>query len=78
MSRRFFASFMSDSTPTPNNEAPPPSGTNVDGANPRRTVSDAVVQGAWALALSHHTGRPDVCFGATVSGRPALIAATNT
>ncbi|MGW0720469.1 condensation domain-containing protein, partial [Streptomyces sp. NPDC002778] len=29
-----------------------------------------VVQGAWALALAQATGRDDVVFGATVSGRP--------
>ncbi|WP_197043308.1 non-ribosomal peptide synthetase [Saccharothrix sp. NRRL B-16314] len=31
---------------------------------------NTVVQGAWALMLSHLTGRDDVVFGATVSGRP--------
>ncbi|MFJ7907176.1 non-ribosomal peptide synthase/polyketide synthase [Kitasatospora sp. NPDC096204] len=29
-----------------------------------------VVQGAWALLLSRHSGEPDVLFGTTVSGRP--------
>ncbi len=32
---------------------------------------NAVVQGAWALVLSRNSGHRDVCFGATVSGRPA-------
>ncbi|MEU3648453.1 non-ribosomal peptide synthase/polyketide synthase [Lentzea sp. NPDC034063] len=32
---------------------------------------NTVVQGAWALLLSRYSGRQDVCFGATVSGRPA-------
>ncbi|MGH3753654.1 MAG: non-ribosomal peptide synthase/polyketide synthase, partial [Pseudonocardiaceae bacterium] len=32
---------------------------------------NAVVQGAWALLLSRYSGAHDVCFGATVSGRPA-------
>ncbi|MGK4580265.1 amino acid adenylation domain-containing protein [Kitasatospora sp. HPMI-4] len=32
---------------------------------------NTVVQGAWALVLSRLTGRTDVVFGATVSGRPA-------
>nr|QEO73980.1 AMP-dependent synthetase and ligase [uncultured bacterium] len=32
---------------------------------------NAVVQGAWALLLSRYSGQRDVCFGATVSGRPA-------
>ncbi|MGW4563939.1 non-ribosomal peptide synthetase, partial [Streptomyces sp. NPDC004561] len=31
---------------------------------------NTVVQGAWALLLSGLTGRPDVVFGQTVSGRP--------
>ncbi|MEU5647657.1 condensation domain-containing protein, partial [Streptomyces milbemycinicus] len=32
---------------------------------------NTVVQGAWALLLGQLTGRQDVVFGATVSGRPA-------
>ncbi|WP_053735801.1 non-ribosomal peptide synthetase [Nocardia sp. NRRL S-836] len=32
---------------------------------------NAVVQGAWALLLSRYSGQDDVCFGSTVSGRPA-------
>ncbi|HZM75259.1 MAG TPA: amino acid adenylation domain-containing protein [Candidatus Limnocylindrales bacterium] len=32
---------------------------------------NAIVQGAWALLLSRYSGSADVCFGATVSGRPA-------
>lgn len=34
---------------------------------------NTVVQGAWALALSRLTGRDDVVFGVTVSGRPAEV-----
>jgi amino acid adenylation domain-containing protein/non-ribosomal peptide synthase protein (TIGR01720 family) len=34
---------------------------------------NAVVQGIWALLLSRYSGQPDVCFGATVSGRPAEL-----
>lgn len=33
-----------------------------------------VVQGAWGVVLSHLTGRTDVVFGATTSGRPAELA----
>nr|WP_018682965.1 non-ribosomal peptide synthetase [Actinokineospora enzanensis] len=33
----------------------------------------SVVQGAWALLLAHHSATREVCFGATVSGRPADI-----
>ncbi|HEY0475638.1 MAG TPA: amino acid adenylation domain-containing protein, partial [Kribbella sp.] len=32
---------------------------------------NTIVQGAWALLLSRYSGQDDVCFGATVSGRPA-------
>ncbi|WP_143833092.1 non-ribosomal peptide synthetase, partial [Nocardiopsis sinuspersici] len=32
---------------------------------------NALVQGAWALLLSAHSGDTDVVFGATTSGRPA-------
>jgi amino acid adenylation domain-containing protein/non-ribosomal peptide synthase protein (TIGR01720 family) len=32
---------------------------------------NTVVQGAWALLLARHSGQQQVCFGSTVSGRPA-------
>ncbi|MGW7264883.1 amino acid adenylation domain-containing protein [Streptomyces sp. NPDC054842] len=35
---------------------------------------NTLVQGAWALLLSQLTGRQDVVFGATVSGRPPAVA----
>ncbi|WP_424638921.1 amino acid adenylation domain-containing protein [Embleya sp. AB8] len=35
---------------------------------------NTVVQGAWAVLLGRLTGRRDVAFGATVSGRPAALA----
>ncbi|WP_240940804.1 non-ribosomal peptide synthetase, partial [Planosporangium flavigriseum] len=35
---------------------------------------NTVVQGAWALLLSCYSGERDVCFGTTVSGRPADLA----
>ena len=34
---------------------------------------NTVVQGAWAILLGYLTGRSDVMFGTTVSGRPAEI-----
>ncbi|WP_327371811.1 non-ribosomal peptide synthetase [Streptomyces sp. NBC_01217] len=35
---------------------------------------NTLVQGAWAVLLSRMTGKQDVVFGATVSGRPAELA----
>ncbi|QEV16164.1 non-ribosomal peptide synthetase [Streptomyces alboniger] len=35
---------------------------------------NSLVQGAWALLIASHTGRQDVVFGATVSGRPPQVA----
>ncbi|WP_437713070.1 amino acid adenylation domain-containing protein [Sorangium sp. So ce448] len=35
-----------------------------------RVTVNTLVQGAWALLLSRHSGEPDVVFGSTVSGRP--------
>ncbi|HEX3155733.1 MAG TPA: amino acid adenylation domain-containing protein, partial [Candidatus Angelobacter sp.] len=35
---------------------------------------NTIVQGAWAVLLSRHTGREDVVFGSTVSGRSPEIA----
>ncbi|MGC9671549.1 amino acid adenylation domain-containing protein, partial [Planosporangium sp. 12N6] len=40
-------------------------------ARRHRLTLNAVVQGAWAVLLSRYCGQSDVCFGATVSGRPA-------
>jgi amino acid adenylation domain-containing protein/non-ribosomal peptide synthase protein (TIGR01720 family) len=34
---------------------------------------NTLVQGMWALLLSHHTRNTDVVFGATVSGRPPSL-----
>ncbi|MCX4904334.1 non-ribosomal peptide synthetase [Streptomyces sp. NBC_00878] len=34
---------------------------------------NTLVQGAWAVVLSHLTGRRDVVFGAAVAGRPAEL-----
>ena len=46
-------------------------------ARRHRVTLNAVVQGAWALLLSRYSGRRDVCFGATVSGRPADLPAVD-
>jgi amino acid adenylation domain-containing protein/non-ribosomal peptide synthase protein (TIGR01720 family) len=35
---------------------------------------NTILQGLWALLLSRHSGERDVCFGATVSGRPAELS----
>ncbi|GLZ36653.1 non-ribosomal peptide synthetase [Actinokineospora sp. NBRC 105648] len=40
-------------------------------AREARLTVNTLLQGAWALLLSRHSGERDVCFGATVSGRPA-------
>ncbi|MEU9201481.1 amino acid adenylation domain-containing protein [Streptomyces sp. NPDC048332] len=42
-------------------------------ARVHRLTLNTLVQGAWGLVLGHLTGRPDVVFGATVSGRPPEI-----
>ncbi|MEZ3183269.1 non-ribosomal peptide synthetase, partial [Streptomyces pimonensis] len=42
-------------------------------ARDRGLTVNTLVQGAWALLLSRLTGRDDVVFGTTVSGRPAEI-----
>jgi amino acid adenylation domain-containing protein/non-ribosomal peptide synthase protein (TIGR01720 family) len=43
-------------------------------ARVRNLTLNTVVQGAWAVLLSRHTGREDVVFGSTVSGRSPEIA----
>jgi len=39
---------------------------------------NTIVQGAWALVLSHYCGEADILFGTTVSGRPAELAHVET
>src|SRR5579864_6169859 len=43
-------------------------------ARARSLTLNTVVQGAWAVLLSRQTGRQDVVFGSTVSGRSPEIA----
>jgi hypothetical protein len=33
-----------------------------------------ILQGAWAILLSHYSGEKDIVFGVTVSGRPASLS----
>jgi amino acid adenylation domain-containing protein/non-ribosomal peptide synthase protein (TIGR01720 family) len=47
-------------------------------AKRHRLTVNTVVQGAWAVLLSRGSGRRDVCFGATVSGRPADLLGSET
>ena len=43
-------------------------------AKRERVTLNTLVQGAWAQLLRRHTGQRCVCFGVTVSGRPAELA----
>src|SRR3989440_169591 len=43
-------------------------------AKGHRLTLNTVVQGAWSLLLSRYSGQREVCFGTTVSGRPADLA----
>ena len=43
-------------------------------ARARNLTVNTVVQAAWAVLLSRHTGREDVVFGSTVNGRSPEIA----
>ena len=45
----------------------------VEYARARGLTLNTLVQAAIALTLAHHTGRTDVLYGTTVSGRPAEI-----
>jgi amino acid adenylation domain-containing protein/non-ribosomal peptide synthase protein (TIGR01720 family) len=40
-------------------------------AKHHRLTLNTVIQGVWAVLLARYSGQRDVCFGATVSGRPA-------
>jgi amino acid adenylation domain-containing protein/non-ribosomal peptide synthase protein (TIGR01720 family) len=43
-------------------------------AHEHQLTVNTLLQGAWGLLLSRHSGRDDVLFGGTVSGRPAVLA----
>ena len=43
-----------------------------------RVTPNTLVQAAWVLLLQRYTGQPTVCFGATVSGRPASLAGADS
>jgi amino acid adenylation domain-containing protein len=47
-------------------------------ARDHQLTANSVLQGAWALALSRYSSRREVCFGATVSGRPADLPGAET
>jgi amino acid adenylation domain-containing protein len=49
-----------------------------DLARSRRLTLSTLVQGAWALLLGRYSGRSDVVFGVTVSGRPPELAGVET
>ncbi len=42
-------------------------------AHEQQLTLNTLLQGAWGLLLSRHSGRDDVLFGGTVSGRPAEL-----
>ncbi|MCT9935259.1 amino acid adenylation domain-containing protein [Planotetraspora sp. A-T 1434] len=54
------------------------SGALQEFARRHRLTVNTVVQGAWAVVLSRTSGRRDVCFGTTVSGRPADLPGADT
>ncbi|WP_221351969.1 non-ribosomal peptide synthetase [Streptomyces beigongshangae] len=49
-----------------------------DFARRGRLTLNTVAQGAWALLLSRWSGEREVCFGTTVSGRPADLPGADT
>ncbi|MGO3669777.1 MAG: amino acid adenylation domain-containing protein [Vreelandella alkaliphila] len=46
-----------------------------DFAKATRITLNTLMQGAWSLLLARYTGQDSICFGATVAGRPAELAA---
>ncbi|MEV7376932.1 amino acid adenylation domain-containing protein [Streptomyces lydicus] len=49
------------------------SGRLTEAARVARLTVNTLVQGAWAVLLARYGGTDDVCFGTTVSGRPATL-----
>jgi amino acid adenylation domain-containing protein len=47
-------------------------------ARSRRLTLSTLIQGAWALLLARYSGRSDVVFGVTVSGRPPELSGVET
>ncbi|OIK28411.1 non-ribosomal peptide synthetase [Streptomyces malaysiense] len=47
-------------------------------ARRHRLTLNTLVQGAWALLLARWSGEAEVCFGTTVSGRPADLPGADT
>ncbi|MDJ0837343.1 MAG: amino acid adenylation domain-containing protein [Acidobacteriota bacterium] len=47
-------------------------------ARRHRLTMNTLVQGAWALVLGCYSGKRDILFGATVSGRPAELPGAET
>ncbi|MBD6618564.1 amino acid adenylation domain-containing protein [Komarekiella sp. 'clone 1'] len=43
-------------------------------AKQHQLTLNTLLQGAWALLLSHYSGQEDVVFGAVTSGRPPILA----
>ncbi|MEV7939327.1 amino acid adenylation domain-containing protein [Kitasatospora sp. NPDC088264] len=44
-----------------------------EAARAARLTVNTLVQGAWAVLLARYSGETEVCFGATVSGRPSTL-----
>ncbi|WP_433234970.1 amino acid adenylation domain-containing protein [Actinomadura nitritigenes] len=44
-----------------------------DLARSHRLTPNTLIRGAFALLISRHTGSDDICYGATVSGRPDTL-----
>ncbi|MEV0848416.1 amino acid adenylation domain-containing protein [Streptomyces sp. NPDC049954] len=49
-----------------------------ESARAHRLTLNTLIQGAWGLLLTQLTGRPDVVFGTTVSGRPPEVPGIET